>query len=509
MTENVDEKVDEIAEDADSLPSSDEPGEEVEATAERLDLSVDVTDAGPCRKHLKVTIPRPDIDRQFEKEFSTLVKSASVPGFRPGKTPRRLIERRYRKDVSGQVKASLLMASLEQIGDEQKIEPLNEPEIDVERIELPEEGDFVYEFEVEVRPEFDLPEYKGLRIERPTKDFSDEDIDRELQLFLTRNGEWKAKGGPVAKGDRILTDLRFMEGQEVVSEADDLSVQVDDDLFFKDGRIERFAEGMAGAEAGDSRELTAKLSMSLEREELAGKELTAVFVIKEVNESIRPEMNAEFFSSVGVGDEGELRDLVRATLVRRLEYRQFEATREHVMRQLVENADLELPRDLLRRQAEGTLRRQVMELRSAGFSDDEISARINRLRQDSMESTATSLKQQFVLQRIAEEENLTIEEADLENEVRAIAQRSGESPRRVRARVEKEGLWDSLGTQVLEAKTVQTILSHSELVDVPYVEEELRSSGLDKSAVPEPTVTESTESEPAESDSGEQESAAE
>lgn len=464
--------------------------EETPEVKERIELTVEITDAGPCRKHLKVRVPRPEVDKFFNREFSDLVKNAAVPGFRAGKTPRRLIERKFKKEVSNQVKANLLMQTLEQIGEEQKIEPLSEPDIKVDAIQLPDDGDFVYEFEVEVRPEFDVPEYKGLKINKPAKEFAKEDIDSGLQNFLRRYGNMTAKDGLVENGDYVVVDVRFMNDGAVVNEAEDLSVRVDEELFFRDGKIAKFGSNVIGRKAGDSVELKAILSDAVSREDLRGKEVDAIFVVKEVKTLNLPELNAEFFEKVGVSDEGELRDLIKVNLDNRLKHDQKQSAIDQVMEKIVEAANWQLPPDLLRRQAQRTLQRVVVDLQEAGYSEEEISAKINTLRQNSLASTAKSLKQQFVLQAIAEKEEIKVEQDDLEEEIRSIAMRSGESQRRVRARVEKEGLWDALALNILEQKTVDKILSYAETQEVPYHPEETKGSSMDESAIPEEEVAE-------------------
>ncbi|QDU60218.1 Trigger factor [Planctomycetes bacterium Pan216] len=466
--------------------AAEDQAEGQEQTPDRIDLSVDISEAGPCRKHLRVTVPRSEVDRFFNKEFSDLVKSASVPGFRPGKTPRRLIERRFRKDVASQVKAGLMMQSLEQIGDEQKIDALDEPNIDIEAVELPEDGDFVYEFDVEVRPEFDLPEYKGLKIKRPVREIGESEIDDGLKNFLRRFGAMKPKDTGAVKDDYLEVDIRFLHDGKVINEVENLNVRMDKELVFRDGRVADFAEKMEGVKAGDSREVKAVLSDSIRKEELRGKEVEAVFVVKGVSEQQLPTLDQDFLDSVGCGDEQELRDLVQSSLGRRLEHEQEEAAREQVIEKLLEGADWELPPDLLRRQSERTLQRTIFDLQEAGYPDDEIRAKINVLRQNSMASTARSLKQQFVLERIAESEEIKIEESDLEAEVFSLAQRTGESPRRVRARIEKEQLWDTLGLHILERKAIAAVVSHAEQEDVTVeLSEPTGAAGLDESVMPE------------------------
>src|SRR5258708_38352682 len=140
-------------------------GSEEESAAEEkvpLHLDVKIDRPGACQRHITVTVPREDIERYFDKSFAELMPSANVPGFRAGRAPRKLVEHRFRKDVADQVKGSLLMDSLSQVTDEQKLAAISEPDLDPTAVELPEEGPLTFEFDIEVRPGFDLPKWKGL-----------------------------------------------------------------------------------------------------------------------------------------------------------------------------------------------------------------------------------------------------------------------------------------------------------------------------------------------------------
>ncbi|MCP4776251.1 MAG: trigger factor family protein, partial [Planctomycetaceae bacterium] len=140
---------------------------------EKLDLAVEVKETSACERHVTVTVPRSDIEKYFDKQFDELVPRAEVPGFRVGKAPRQLVEKKFRKQLTGQVKGSILMDSLSQVSDSQDFSAISEPDLDFEQVVIPEEGDLTYEFNIEVRPEFDLPEWKGLSLERPEREFTD------------------------------------------------------------------------------------------------------------------------------------------------------------------------------------------------------------------------------------------------------------------------------------------------------------------------------------------------
>ena len=131
-------------------------------------------------------------------------------------------------------------------------------------------------------------------------------------------------------------------------------------------------------------------------------------------------------------------------------------------------ANWELPPGLLQRQARRELQRAALELQRSGFSDDEIRSHENALRQNSMASTARALKEHFILERIAEEEEIDANEQDYDDEIRLIASQTKDSPRRVRARLEKSGSMDVLRNQIIERKVIKRILAHATFKEVPY-----------------------------------------
>jgi trigger factor len=167
-----------------------------------------------------------------------------------------------------------------------------------------------------------------------------------------------------------------------------------------------------------------------------------------------------------------LRELVGVVLERRLMNTQRQSAREQVIAQIAAASTWQLPEDLLRRQARKALQRRVMEMQSDGISEDEINGRIRMMQQDILESTRLSLKEHFVLQKIAEVEKIDVDEDDLNEEVERIADNMGETPRRIRSRLEKEDMLDALAAEMIERKALDLILDSAEYEDVPLDQEQ-------------------------------------
>jgi trigger factor len=468
--------------------------------SKRLHLEVHVDNAGPCRKRIRVTIPPEDIAAQFNEEFTELVENAAIPGFRPGHAPRRLIERKFRKEAADQVKRKLMMASLEQIGDENNIEPISEPQIDVAAIELPETGPMVYEFEVEVRPEFDLPEYKAIKIQRPVKEFAEADVNKQLERFLQSYGQLVPKSGTAQAGDYLVTDVAFRDGAHEVSRTEELLIRIQPVLRFRDGTIERFAKAVLGAKPGDTRTAQVRISDEAPNQSLRGRTIETTFTIKDLKRLRLPELTPEFLEKLGYASEGDLRDALHSVLRRRLEYEQRRVARQQLLDQLLKSVNIELPPDLVKRQVQATLRRHVLELRNAGYNEDEIRRRTIELQQNSISATRQSLREHFLLAKIAEVEELKVTPEDIENQIEIMALQSDESPRRVRSRLEKEGMLDALEVQILEQFAADRALEYAVYEDVPLVEKDEADEAIDEAA----TSEEETESgEPAAAAQGE------
>lgn len=433
-----------------------------------LNQSVNIVDVGPCRKHVRVIINRPDIDERINEQFKKMMPDVVVPGYRPGKAPRKLIEKRFFREVAEQIKGELLLQSLEQLAEEHKLNPISQPNINPMGIDLPETGPLTYEFEIEVAPEFDLPAYKGLKLKRPVKEISDADIDLAQKRFLRRVGNVVSKEGGADLDDIVVADVVVKHQGEQLTSFSKMELRLDPQLAFSDGVAHDFGAKMKGVKAGEERTLDIKLSPALANADLRGKTVQGTFAVAEVRTVEQPELNEDFFAELGVANLEQMREKLRISLQRQLEYEQRRAAREQVLAHIGAAATWDLPNDLLHRQAARALNRQILELRSSGFAEEEIKARINVLQQDVFASTAKSLKEHFVLQKIAEVEKIEVSDEDVNFEIENMAEQSGESVRKVRARIERENLMETVVTEILERKALDLVLESAEYEDVPF-----------------------------------------
>ncbi|MFM7148548.1 MAG: trigger factor [Gemmataceae bacterium] len=458
-----------------------------ETEGKKLRQEVEIRDIGPCKKHIKVKIDRKDIDSRMGDQFSRLVKESNVTGFRPGKAPRKLIEKKFHEEVAEQVKSEMLLASLEQMGEDHDLAPLAPPAINPDKIEIPREGPMVYEFEVEVRPQFDLPAYKGMKLKKPVRAIMQEDVAESRRRFLSDYGQVVPKeGGKAENGDIVVADMVVRHGDAVIGTIKDGSFRMERTLAFKDGLIRDFSKQMEGVKIGDARTMDVQLATNAANN-MGGKVVKATLEVKDLKTIRLPELTPQFMEEqFGMPSAEALDELIRTALKRNFEREQRRSAREQVIQQISESAKWELPQDLLERQFNRARARRVMEMRSDGIPESEIIRRIRLMDQDIHVSTAMALKEHFVLQKIAEVEKIDVSEKDMEEEIYRIADQTDESPRRVRARLEKEDMLEALMAEMIERKALDLILDTAEYEEVSMVPnlEETEIATVDVQAVP-------------------------
>lgn len=444
----------------------------------QLDMKVESPEA--CLRQIVVTIPQAEVDRYFREAFDELVPEASVPGFRSGRAPRKLVEKQFRDRVTDQVKGSLLMDSLAQVTDSDQFSAIGEPQFDYESIDSPGDGDFKFQFTIEVRPQFDTPQWRGLELNKPVETIDDQGIDRAISQILSRYATLEATDEPAESDDQLLITAVFKHDGRVISEMDEERVTLRPKLSFPDGVLADFGTQMAGAREGETRTLTATISEGHSDEELAGKDVEATIHVVEVFKRETPAVTASILEDLGgFESEEELRGFVRDSLERQADYRTQQAVRGRVVELLAGATQFDLPSDLVRRQTAREVDRKVLELRRSGFHDEQIRRYVNLLRQNARTATEAALREHFILEQIAEEEKVDASPEDFDQEISLIARQSDMPERRVRARLEKSGQMDALRNQIIERKVIEQIIQAASVTEVPAESQDEQEGDLE------------------------------
>ncbi len=435
-----------------------------------MDFKVDTL--GPCRKKISVTISPERIGEEYDKKYEEINDAVAMPGFRPGRAPRRLLERRFSGRLGDEIKNDLVKAALDELFEDKKIEPLAAPEIDMEALELDPAEAFEFEFELVTRPEFETPEYKGLEVKVPPIEVSDEELETQVDQLRRRSATLESvEDGTVQDEDVLIVDWKALEGDSVEAR--------DDNAYYPYGRgvlagfvAEAIDEQLAGAKLGTKATASVQVAADDPREELRGRELELEVVLKEIKRYELPPLDAAFLEKHDYDDEDELRDDVKKRIARAKNRQRDGLAEQLLVEQLLDSIEINLPDDFVEKELENWALRKRMSLQMEKVEDDEIAKQIDAAREDTKAAIERDMQRHFLLDRIASEENIEVTEAEMVQSIEEIAMAYGHPVEQVAAQFRDQGRLAELQSEVSQRKARAVIRAAATQVEDPSMLED-------------------------------------
>ncbi len=470
------EETEEQPQQQDERPSADVEAVETEAAEAKLpESSVTVEDAGTLKKKVTISVPRQRIDAKFEEMFGELGRTAQVPGFRIGRAPRRLIEKRFGKEVTQDVRNALVGEAMGSALEGRDFKVLSEPEIALEEIELPEEGELSFSFEVEVAPEFDLPEYKGIEINRPPAQVTDERVEEALTSYRKGYGKLKPTKRAARAGDVVVADVKIA-GEQIEHAVSNVELRV------APGQIEGIpledlSKALEGVKAAESCRMQTEVPSGHPDENWRGKQVEITLELKEVKRLELPALDEHLAEQAGFASVDELRQVVRSNLQVRAQAEQQGAMREQVCKYLLDKTGLDVPEGVAGRYASQLLARRYVGLMLEGVPREQIDRNLERLEAAAAAQATRELRLSFILGKLADAEGIEVDEAEVNARIAQMARQYKRRPERLRQEMTNEGTLDHVSSAIREEKAIARVLESAKIVDVAPEAEKARPGG--------------------------------
>jgi trigger factor len=409
---------------------------------------------GTCKREIELEIPADNVQKATDKVARDIARLARIPGFRPGKAPVTLVRRRFADDIQGEVVQSLVPEYLGKALDEKNLVPVTRPEIDHVQFKQGEPLKFRAVFEV--LPEFDLGDYKNQHVQIDEIQVGDEQVNKVLDEMRERSATYvPVQGRPSKDGDYVLIKLMGIPagGGE--------PVQGDNILCHLGGEetLESFTENLRDSNPGDTRQFQSRYPDDYPDPKLAGKTYNYSVTVLDIKEKKLPELNDEFVKDAA-GEQtsittlDELRKKIRENLDAAREQTRESQAREKILEALVQQHDFPVPEALIESQVDVRLERVVRSLAAQGVDPRAVNIDWVALRQNQRTKAVNDVKADLLLDRIAEAEKMEATDEDVEKEIAALADRSGESATALRARLTKQGALDRIKSKLRSDKVI-------------------------------------------------------
>ncbi len=425
-------------------------------------MSIDVTDVAPCRKRVKVEVPATRVDSLFDETYNSIGQQVALKGFRKGHAPRRALEKRFAGEVARDVRSRLMQEVLGEGLREKNLSPLGEPELDSETLEAKPGEAFRFEAEIDVRPDFELPEYKGLAITDPAVAPTEEEIQEQLQRLADYFKDHQVKLTPAEEGDVLEADVVFSARGETLFEESDQRIAVEGSQVFGI-EVEGLVARLAGAEPGGQILLTLTLPEDYPRKDLRGVEAELRLSVKKVLRTVTPPVDDELAKKLGMDDLAALRRQIENNLEGEKRTEARKAMEAQLADKLLESVSFELPEAFLRKQIDQNTARTRMRLAQMGAGAEFLQEREEELKERAASETEREIRRTIVYDAIADQEKIEVEEAEIRAHLDALARHHQPTPAKMLERIQELNGLPAMAAEIRDLKVTQFLLDHADI----------------------------------------------
>lgn len=432
-------------------------------------MNVSVEHLGPCKKLLRFELDASEVSAEFDSLTKDYLKQAALPGFRPGKAPKHMILKSFGPRIEEEVKRKMTSDAYKKAIEEHKFRPITYP--DVEEGEFGLSSGLKFTATVEVQPDFELPDYKGLAVKRENRVVTDEDVEKALNLLRDQRATYTDAARAAQTGDfAVVNYTGTCEGKPIVelvptarglSEQKEFWVEIGSPKF-----LPGFSEQLLGASAGDKRTVTVTFPADFVAVELGGK--TGVFEVEvvQIKERVLPPVDEELAKAYGALGVDALRQGVRVDLEKDLKARLKRSVRDQLVAALLNRVDFDLPDILVQQETRTAVYDIVRANQERGVPKEAIDGKKDEIYSVASDSAKDRVKAMLLLSRIAEKEGLQVTREEVGNHVLALAARHQIKPDKLVKQLQENNGIAQIQEQILHGKTLDLLELNAQVEDV-------------------------------------------
>ena len=425
-------------------------------------MKVEVVNKNSCQRAVSIEVDPESLKPDHSAVCNKYQRQARVPGFRQGKTPMSLILQRFKNEIREDfLEASVQKHLLEAIKTE-NLQPLDHPHIHELSYNEGEPLRFTAEFEV--LPELNLSNYRGLEIERVPVEVKEEEVEATIKTMQERMAQYlPVTGRAIQTGDFAVISYvgKLGDPSKKDIEAKDTYCEVG-----SDNTLPEFSENLLGAQAGDKKSFPVKYPNDFPNKELAGTEVQYDIEVQDIRQKQVPELNDEFAKDAGqYGSLEELRNKIRENITSNKEQAAQSDMQEKLVELVIQNNPFDVPGVMVKKQTENRLNDYVRSLIARGVHPKTLDINWAEFQERQKELAVTDVKVALVLEHIAEKENITVTEEELDQDISKRAQESQQAFEAVKSRLTKDGATDRIRDRIRNKKSLDLLLNLASVKD--------------------------------------------
>ena len=421
---------------------------------------------------LRIELPPEEVRQEWDAVANSFARQARIPGYRPGKAPKRVIEAKFRKDIQDELTRKLVAKSYHEAVAQKKLRVVSLTTL--EDVEFGDDRSMRFRATVVMAPEFELPDYKGIPLQLPGTEVNDSEIDAAVERLREQSADFvDVPERGLTMDDFAVIDFEGKIGGQPIGEiAPQASKNLQGGKKFwlrlaADNFLPGFVEQMIGQKPNESRTLTIAFPSDFPVKEVAGKSAEYSVTLREIKQRVLPPID-DAFAAKWMPEKtlADLRERLKEQIAHEKEHQREDAREEQVLKFLHERVQIEVPPHLLKEETRSTLADLVRRNRERGVPDEALKEKEKELVQVAAGIAAQRLKTNFILHRIAEHEKIEVTRRDLEARIRHEAMHREMPVEKMRAQIEQAGSMNGLIEQVLLGKTIAFLGANAKIEEI-------------------------------------------
>jgi trigger factor len=419
-----------------------------------------------CKHSLEIVIPAEAFTAATTAATAKVRQKVHLKGFRPGKAPETIVRQYYSGEIRQEALDKLIPEYLKKEYDKQNLQVVSRP--DIKDLKFPESGDVTFTAELEVAPEFELGNYRGIEVPYAEPQVSDADVDQRIEGVRESRAQYvNVDPRPAQDGDHCLVDLHPIEGlDDETMHQHDVNIEIGG----KDTFVE-FTDALRGAQPGEAREAEISYPQDYAAEKLAGKTVRFKIDLKQIRLKELPELNDEFAKDLGdFQNLEELRAEVRKTIFHEREASAQNEAKNAIIEKLVDAHQFPVPEAFVDQQVQGMVEGQLRSLAAQGVDVGKLKLDWSELRKAQAERATRDVRASLILEKVSSAESIFTTQEEVDAELGRVSRQQREPIAAVRMRFEKDGTLGRIASRIRTEKTLGYLFEQAVKTAPPVVE---------------------------------------
>ena len=425
-------------------------------------MQVTIENTGDCARTLNIEIPADQVSEEYNRVLNGFRSQANIPGFRQGKAPQQLVQSRFHKQILEQVRDQLVPKSYREALEKEELSVVNV--LQVSEVKLEKDAPLNFNIQVEVEPEFTLPEYKGIVLTKDAVAVTDEDVERTIGQVLEQQSKYvDVEDRVIEEGDLAKVDFEStVDGESLDSldekaggmgEGKDFWVRIDENAF-----IPEFGTELPGVGLGETKEISVAFPEDFHLDALQGKTAEYKVTVTAIKTRELPEWDEELCKQLQVESKEEFETRVREDLVKQAENSQEGKLMDDAAKFLLDHTELSVPKSLVDQETSEAIQQIVSENAQRGMPKETLEEHKDEIYENAAKNAGNQVKMRFILAKIAEAENIAVDREELDQHLEMMGQMYGMSGADLKKRVVENQRLGNISDELRARKTLKHLV---------------------------------------------------